>query len=831
VTGRRGAVASPSNAFTGDGARVGLGFWLRWSWRDLRDRWLLVLAIGLTIALGTGAWAGLGSTSAWARETYDRAYADAGMYDLRLRLAEGSYAQDGELATAVRGALGDDLAGVEERLIVPTQVDASTDGRTILVPGRIVGVPVTDGRPEIARLWVDEGRALAAADAGEPNVLLDLHFARHYDLPSSGSLSLAGQVEVDYVGLALAPEYYMVVTDAGGVLAERNFAVVFTSIETARAATGVPGMVNDAVIRLADGASPTDARARLAAGLRSLADLGPSVMLREDDVVHRTLYDDIESDAVFFRVFAALLLGGAALGTFNLTSRVVESQRRQIGVAMALGASTARIAVRPVLVSAEIAVLGVILGVGVGQLLGVGMRGVFASMLPLPEWHTPFHPEIYAAAAGLGFAVPFLAALVPIVRAVRVAPIEAIRSGLTAGGAPSRPLRPVPAPGGLLARMPFRNVQRTPRRTILTALGIGAAVAVLTTTGGTVDTMNATIDRGEGALALGDHRRMTVQLADFLPADATVAAIAAVPEVGDAEPALRVTGSAAAGGERLDLVLELVDMDGGLWKPALGDEVPGVPDDEAIVLAEKALDDLGLVPGDSVLVEHPRLVGDRAVTTVTSRLTVSASHAIPLRFDAYADLALAGRMNLEGIANLVRLTPARGASVEAVQRALFGEPGIASVQPDDAMVDVFRGVVDEYLGILAIAQLVGLALAVAIAFNSATISYDERVREHATMFAFGTPVRRVVALSVVEHALIGLVATVIGLALGRLLLGWLIASVLPTTFPDFGFVLELAPGTALLAVACGVVAVGLAPVLGLRRLVRMDVPGALRLVE
>ena len=811
---------------------MGLRFWLRWSWRDLRDRWLLVLAIGLTIALGTGAYAGLGSTSAWARETYDHAYADAGMYDLRLRLAEGSYADEGELARAIRGALGDGVASVEERTIVATQVDASTDGRTILVPGRIVGVPVADGRPEIGRIWVEEGRALAGADAGQPTALLDLHFARHYDLPSSGRIALAGEVAVDYVGVALAPEYYMVITDTGGVLAERNFAVVFTSVETAGAVAGHPGAVNDAVIRLTDGTAVADARERLESGLAGgLADLGPSVALAHDDVVHRTLYDDIESDAVFFRVFATLLLGGAGLGAFNLTSRVVESQRRQIGVAMALGASTFRIAVRPMLVSAEIAVLGVVAGVGVGQLLGVGMRGVFASMLPLPEWRTPFHPEIYAGAAALGFAVPFVAALVPIVRAVRVAPIDAIRTGLTAARGAGGRIKGLPAPGGVLARMPFRNIQRTPRRTILTALGIGAAVAVLTTTGGTVDTMTATIDRGEAALALGETRRMTVELAGFLPADAAVATIDATPEVAEAEAGLRVNASAEAAGERVDLVIELVDLDDGLWTPSLAGRVAGIPDDEAIVLSEKALDDLGLSPGDTVLVQHPRLVGAGSVATEVSRLTIAASHAIPLRFEAYGDLALARRMNLDGIANLVRIVPAAGSSVEEVQRALFGDPGIASVQPDDAMVDVFRGVVDEYLGILAIAQLVALALAVAIAFNSATISYDERLREHATMFAFGARVRRVIALAMVEHTVIGLLATLLGLGLGRLLLGWLIASVLPTTFPDFGFVLALAPITILLAVGCGVVAVGLAPVLGLRRLMRMDVPGALRLVE
>jgi len=39
---------------------LGARFWLTWSWRDLRRRWPLVLAIGLLLAGGTGLAAGLG---------------------------------------------------------------------------------------------------------------------------------------------------------------------------------------------------------------------------------------------------------------------------------------------------------------------------------------------------------------------------------------------------------------------------------------------------------------------------------------------------------------------------------------------------------------------------------------------------------------------------------------------------------------------------------------------------------------------------------------------------------------------------------------------------
>ena len=156
---------------------------------------------------------------------------------------------------------------------------------------------------------------------------------------------------------------------------------------------------------------------------------------------------------------------------------------------------------------------------------------------------------------------------------------------------------------------------------------------------------------------------------------------------------------------------------------------------------------------------------------------------------------------------------------------------MASVWAVGALADVIRNLVEEFLDILAIAQLAALAVAVAIAVNSSTIGFDERAREHATMIAFGTRVRTILGIAIAEHVLIGVLGTCLGLVTGRLILQWLFEAVLPTTFPDIGFTLDLATGTVHAAVAAGVVAVGLAPLLGIRKLTGMNVPATLRVVE
>ena len=85
------------------------------------------------------------------------------------------------------------------------------------------------------------------------------------------------------------------------------------------------------------------------------------------------------------------------------------------------------------------------------------------------------------------------------------------------------------------------------------------------------------------------------------------------------------------------------------------------------------------------------------------------------------------------------------------------------------MTDSFRSALDAFTGILGVAAAITLLLAFLIAFNATSIATDERAREHATMFAFGLPRRSVVAMGMGENAVIGLLGTVVGVAMGFLL--------------------------------------------------------------
>jgi putative ABC transport system permease protein len=806
---------------------------LRWSWRDLRERWLLVAAIAFVIAIGTGLAAGLGSIESWRTTSIERSSDLLAAHDVRVSLSPGSFASEGELVALTRAIPHTEwIDAVEERLVLASQLDASDGRRTVLTPARVVGVDVANGGPQVDRIHIDDGLPLAPSDALN-GAVLEVVYAEHHGLVPGDTVRIAGGRQLKLVGTGQTPETFYFVPPAGVFATPGSYGIVFVPLASAQALGGPRDGVNELVFTVGNDADPAVVAAELEAAARTLLpDVGVDVILAGDEDLQRAV-EDARNDQQLMSVLALLVLAGAALAAFNLVGRVIEAQRRQIGIGMALGAPPRRLALRPLLFAGEVALLGVVFGIAVGALIGWAYGYALAELFPLPVIETRLQPDVFVRAAAIGFALPFVAAAYPVWRGMRMRPIEAIEVGFRAGkgsGLASLAAR-VPLPGGTFTEMPVRDTFRTPRRTAMTVVGLAAVVAVVVMFFGMIDSFVGMIDRTQSEALRGQPSRMGVELDGFYPtAGPEVRAIVDSAAVGSSEPILRLPGTLVAEGETVETFVELLDPESDLWTPSVSDG-SFTRGTAGLLIAEKAAHDLHVGVGDEVTLRHPRRTGPTSFETVETRLEVVGLHPNPFRFLTYLDASQSRLMGLQGVANAVSVTPAPGSTQDDVTRALFGTPGVALVEAVTASTDALETYLDEFTVILQVAAFVVMVLALLIAFNSTSINADERRREHATMFAFGLPVRTVVLMAVAESVIKGVLATVLGLGLGLALIGWVFYAFLPEVLPEVGGTISFSVSTYAAAVLVGVVATALAPLLTVRRLRRMDVPSALRVVE
>jgi len=142
----------------------------------------------------------------------------------------------------------------------------------------------------------------------------------------------------------------------------------------------------------------------------------------------RTL-DDVRSEAVATQRSQTVLLGAlavlalmlAAVGLYGLVANTVAERRRELGIRIALGASSRQ----AIAVAATPGLILAVAGVGIGALAA---RLAATTMRHLVWGISVNDPLTFAVAAGVVLLVAVVATLVPAIRIARLNPIRALRA-------------------------------------------------------------------------------------------------------------------------------------------------------------------------------------------------------------------------------------------------------------------------------------------------------------------------------------------------------------------------------------------------------------------
>ena len=240
------------------------------------------------------------------------------------------------------------------------------------------------------------------------------------------------------------------------------------------------GTYDEIAVLLEDGADPDT----VAAAIEGVVPDNAEVVTQAEKVAE-TQSDFDEFISIFGNVllaFALIIVFVAAFLIFNTFSIVVGQRIRELGLLRALGATSRQIVVSLILEALLIGVAATVVGLGLGMLGGLGLRGALgATGFTLPDGPLQLRPPTIIWAVVVGVVFTLVASLFPAIRSRHVPPIAALQNDTQL---PQRSLRLrlvfgvlVTAAGALLLSLGFFGGLDT--APLLTSIGFGAVLVFL----------------------------------------------------------------------------------------------------------------------------------------------------------------------------------------------------------------------------------------------------------------------------------------------------------------------------------------------------------------
>ncbi|MCL4368955.1 MAG: FtsX-like permease family protein [Actinobacteria bacterium] len=684
------------------------------------------------------------------------------------------------------------------------------------ISAQLIGEPA-EGQAPVDDLMVLEGSYLPTG--GLPACMVEQHLAKFYDLKPGDTVTVEtpqGPTALEVSGVVASPEFYMVSGTGVNFLASpRNYGIVFVSQNWVTSAFHQVGNSNQFIFLMAD-PGQTDSAQAAANGILAPYNIEFS-RLGSEQPVRKLLESDIQNFRKMSMIFPLFFLIIAALSIFMIITRLVHNQRRQMGTMMALGFSRRRIARHYLSYPVVVGLLGSVAGIAAGYGLALLIAGVYTSTMGIPRVFISV--DLWGAALAVALAVVacMAAAAIPIWRMVRMRPASVMRDQASSRAVGrSRHQHGEPAERHHLKvtfTMPLRNLSRDWRRALFNLLGVVFAIMLIVVSLSMLDWLGQILDFQYHQLI---HYDADV-LFTGLQGESSVAALGALPGVDRVEPYVMVpcrfqVAGQDAGEGTIKAVQPDTQMMGFYDEQGHPVEVPS----EGILLNTWFHDGLGVKVGDPV-----------EVVTPMGSLQVAARGFVKQfgGLSAYVDLN-----TLQGLAGSATFTGAMvvsgSAQGEALRGLLLQVPSVSSVAIPGFVEEMIRsqllGPLYAFVGFLI---AFAVAMALALIYNTMSISFLEREREVTLMLALGYKVREVAAIFAAENMAVALGALIPGLVGGAVLFNILIKSMTNevTSFPG-----TTSLRTFLIAALAVMVVVFLSQLPSLLRVRRIDLSQAIK---
>ncbi|WP_245262601.1 ABC transporter permease [Ensifer sp. BR816] len=688
----------------------------------IRELWRLkaqVLAIALVIASGTALLI-MALTTIEALEETTSAYYE------RTRFAD-------VFARAKRAPeyLGRDIAEIPGVRLAETRI---MEGAILDMPGfpepvvaQLISLP--ERGPELLNALVIRSGRLA--DPTRPDeVVVSEPFAEAHSLKPGDSFDavLRGRKRtLQVVGTALSPEFVYAIAPGGLMPDDERYGILWMGQDALAAAFDLEAAFNSVTLSLLPGADEKDVIRRLDNLLSPFGGVG--AYGRADQTSNWFLESEIAQQKNMSRIMPTIFLAVAAFLTNMVMARLIETERREIGLLKAFGYDNGSIGWHYTKMVLVIGTIGILIGSLIGAWLGHWNTELYTKFYRFPFLLYRPGPAGFVIAGAISLAAALAGSLAAVRRAVRLPPAEAMLP-------PSPPIyRRTWASRTVLARaldepsrMILRRIIRWPLRAFLASLGLAMSIAVLIMALQWVDAIDSL---AETVFERGQHQDATVAFNDLQPID-TVGDFEGLPGVLAAEP-YRYASARIGHGHLIERQGIIGVPPGAILSPVFDVERGRIEAPPGGLMVSRKLSELlDVRAGDTVAVE---LLEGRQTRLSLPVVQIFETY---LGTPVYMDMATLNRIAGDG-----RVVSGLHIRVDAPSRAtllarLKDIPNIAAVLFRQAAIDTFYKTMGETIFIfIGFFVAFSMTLSVGVTYNSIRIALSERARELATLRVLG----------------------------------------------------------------------------------------------
>lgn len=727
----------------------------------LRDLWRIkgqALAIALVIASGVAMYIMSLGTLYSLQETRDAYYERYRFAQVFVPLKRAPLRLKNDIAAI------DGVKTVDTRIVKSVTLDIP--GLSEPATGKLISISER-GDQTLNVLHLRQGRLLVPNRPDEVLVNEPFALAHNFNPGATFSAVINGHKrQLTIVGVVLSPEYVYALAPGSLMPDDKRFAVIWMSEQALEAAFDLSGSFTEATVALERGAREAD----IISALDSLTESygGISAYGRKDQVSNWIVTNEMSQLQAMGNVAPPMFLGIAALLLHIVISRLVATEREQIGLLKAFGYSDGAVTWLYIKLVLAIVMIGLIFGIIGGTWLGRGMTELYTEYFRFPFLYYIIDGKIYVTVTVISLAFGLLGTITSVWQAARLMPAVAMTpppptSYQTAWVERLLRLRGLSES----SRMILRHTLRWPMRSALSVFGTALAVSILISSIFFLDSINHVID----VQFFQTHRQDVMLRFSDARNDSALDELRHLPGVLAAEPIRSVPVRLISGHrKRFESIIGL-DSNASLFRPLDRDLKPIKLPRHGLLLSTKLADILNVGLGDMITVEVKE--DRRPVVQLPVTALIEEYIAAPV----YMERAALNRLLSETSVITGAVLRIDQSQSDDLYRKLKNIPSVAAVSIKNVLVQSFRKTIEENMGLMITFNIAfAVIIAFGVVYNSARIALSERARELASLRVLGFTRGEVAYILLGEQALLILAALPIGCLIGYVLSGlWVLS--------------------------------------------------------